>query len=54
MMDRVQKPSNSEFYTQLSEPVGILKFILDREDGIIKAGLIWLRIGTSGGLLQTW
>jgi hypothetical protein len=29
----------------------ILKWILGRQDGIVWIGLIWLRIGTSGGLL---
>jgi hypothetical protein len=29
----------------------ILKWILERKDGMIWIGLIWLRIGTSGGLL---
>jgi hypothetical protein len=28
-----------------------LKLILDRYDGMVWSGLIWLRIGTSGGLL---
>jgi hypothetical protein len=30
----------------------ILKWTLDREDGMVWIGLIWLRIGTSGGLLE--
>jgi hypothetical protein len=29
----------------------ILKWILERYDGMVWIGLIWLRIGTSGGLL---
>jgi hypothetical protein len=29
----------------------ILKWILERKDGMEWIGLIWLRIGTSGGLL---
>jgi hypothetical protein len=29
----------------------ILKWILEREDGMVWIRLIWLRIGTSGGLL---
>jgi hypothetical protein len=29
----------------------ILKWIFEREDGMIWIGLIWLRIGTSEGLL---
>jgi hypothetical protein len=29
----------------------ILKWILEEYDGMIWNGLIWLRIGTSGGLL---
>jgi hypothetical protein len=28
----------------------ILKWILERYDGVVWAGLIWIRIGTSGGL----
>jgi hypothetical protein len=31
--------------------VGILKWILERYDGMVWAGLIWLRIGTSVRLL---
>jgi hypothetical protein len=31
----------------------ILKLILERWDGTVWIGLIWLRIGTSGGLLLT-
>jgi hypothetical protein len=29
----------------------ILKWIIDRYDGMVWIRLIWLRIGTSGGLL---
>jgi hypothetical protein len=29
----------------------ILRWILERLDGVVWTGLIWLRIGTSGGLL---
>jgi hypothetical protein len=29
----------------------ILKWILEREDEMVRIGLIWLRIGTSGELL---
>jgi hypothetical protein len=29
----------------------ILKWILERQDGMVWIGSIWLRIGTSGGLL---
>jgi hypothetical protein len=29
----------------------IIKWILERYDGMLWIGLIWLRIGTSGGLL---
>jgi hypothetical protein len=29
----------------------VLKWILEREDGMVGIGSIWLRIGTSGGLL---
>jgi hypothetical protein len=28
----------------------VLKWILDRRDWVVWTGLIWLRIGTSGGL----
>jgi hypothetical protein len=31
----------------------ILKWILERYDEVVLTGLIWLRIGTSGGLLWT-
>jgi hypothetical protein len=30
---------------------GILKWILERHNGMVHIGLMWLRIGTSGGLL---
>jgi hypothetical protein len=26
----------------------------ERENGVVWTGLIWLRIGTSGGFLWTW
>jgi hypothetical protein len=29
----------------------ILRQILEKSDGVVWTGLIWLRIGTSGGLL---
>jgi hypothetical protein len=29
----------------------IFEWILERQDGVVWSGLIWLRIGTSGGLL---
>jgi hypothetical protein len=29
----------------------ILKWILERQDGMVWSGLVWLRIGTSGRLL---
>jgi hypothetical protein len=29
----------------------ILEWILEREDGVVWTGLMWLRIGTSGGPL---
>jgi hypothetical protein len=29
----------------------ILKWILERWDGVVRTGFIWLRIGTSGRLL---
>jgi hypothetical protein len=31
----------------------ILKWILEEQDGVAWTGFIWLRIGTSGGLLRT-
>jgi hypothetical protein len=31
----------------------ILKWILERQNGMEWIGLIWLRIGASGGLLRT-
>jgi hypothetical protein len=30
----------------------VLKWILERDDGLVWTGLIWLRIGTSGRLLE--
>jgi hypothetical protein len=32
----------------------ILKLILDKQGEVACTGFIWLRIGTSGGLLLTW
>jgi hypothetical protein len=29
----------------------ILRWILEKQDGVVWTGLMWLRIGTSGGLL---
>jgi hypothetical protein len=29
----------------------MLKWILERSDGVVWTGLIWLRIGASGGIL---
>jgi hypothetical protein len=29
----------------------ILKWILKKQDGVVWTGLMWLRLGTSGGLL---
>jgi hypothetical protein len=31
----------------------ILRWILKRQDEVLWTGLIWFRIGTSGGLLRT-
>jgi hypothetical protein len=31
-----------------------LKWILEKQNEVVWTGLIWLRIGTSGGLLWTW
>jgi hypothetical protein len=43
-----------ERYHCEDEDVGvltILKLILERYDAMVRIGLVWLRIGTSGGLL---
>jgi hypothetical protein len=32
----------------------ILKWILGKQGGKVWTGCIWLRVGTSGGLLSTW
>jgi hypothetical protein len=32
----------------------ILKFILEKYDGVVRNGLIWPRIRTSSGILRTW
>jgi hypothetical protein len=34
--------------------VGNIKIDLREKDGMVRTGSIWLRIGTSGGLLLTW
>jgi hypothetical protein len=31
----------------------ILKFILERQNGVVRTRLMWLRIGTNGGLWWT-
>jgi hypothetical protein len=48
----VGKPDGKNHWEDLD--VGgriILRWILERKDGVVWTGLIWLRIGTSGGLL---
>jgi hypothetical protein len=30
----------------------ILRWILERQDGVVWTGLVWLRIGTKGGLFR--
>jgi hypothetical protein len=50
----VGKPEGKRHWEDLD--VGgwtILKLILERQDAMVWIGLIWLRIGTSGGLLWT-
>jgi hypothetical protein len=39
------------FKNQDADEWTILKYILDRQDGMAWTGSIWLRIGTTGGLL---
>jgi hypothetical protein len=39
-------------YIAYSIHVTILKWILEKQDGVIWTRLIWLRMGTSGGLLM--
>jgi hypothetical protein len=51
---RILWESQKEGDHQEDQDVGgwnILKWILEREDGMIWTGSNWLRIGTSGGLL---
>jgi hypothetical protein len=46
----VGKPEGKDHYED--QDVGrwiILKWILEREDRVVWTGLVWLRIGTSGG-----
>jgi hypothetical protein len=46
--------SQNKIYNWEDQDVGgwtILKWIIERQDGMVRTGLIWLRIGTSGGLL---
>jgi hypothetical protein len=31
-----------------------VEWIIESLDGVVWAGLTWLRIGTNGGLLRTW
>jgi hypothetical protein len=42
---------NYAFYTAWLGGWTILKWILERHDGMVWTGSIWLRIGTSEGLL---
>jgi hypothetical protein len=40
-------------FSDISERIKVnLNF--EKEDGVVGTGLIWLRIGISGGLLWTW
>jgi hypothetical protein len=48
----VEKPEERDHWEDLD--VGgriILRRILERSDGVVWTGFIWLKIGTSGGLL---
>jgi hypothetical protein len=47
-MDKVQKPSNSEILSLIYKLLGL---ILERWDGVIWNGLVWLWIGTGGELV---
>jgi hypothetical protein len=47
----VRKPKRKIPLSRLVGGTIILKWILGREDGVVCAGLIWLRIGINGGLL---
>jgi hypothetical protein len=48
----LRKPEGSGHYEDLevSERI-ILKWMLEKQDGVVWTGSIWLRIGISGGLL---
>jgi hypothetical protein len=48
----VVKPGGKSYYEDLGLGVRIiLKWMLERHDEVLWTRLIWLRIGTSGGLL---
>jgi hypothetical protein len=47
------KPERRHFGDLVADGI-ILKWILQKQDIKVWTGFIWLRIGTCGGLLQTW
>jgi hypothetical protein len=49
--------SQKEIHQQEDSDVGrriIIKLILEKEDGVICTGLLWVGVGTSGGLPWKW
>jgi hypothetical protein len=47
----VGKPEGKRPLGNLDVGGRILKWTLGKQDGVVWTGLIWLRVGTSGGLL---
>jgi hypothetical protein len=53
--DFCEKASRKESTRTTYTLMGItVKWILEKQDTMVWTELIWLRIGTSGGLLLTW
>jgi hypothetical protein len=50
----VEKPKGMRPVGRPESEKIILKWMLQKWDGVVLTGCIWLKTGTSGGLLLTW